>query len=613
MVTDTTEQGLERLICTALAGHPCDPPPGGAAESTAGYGGVGWSGGSHRDYDREYCVDLVQLAAFLRATQPETAEALALERRRADTPQVPGAASGRGVEAGHRRGAAPRHQARRARPGPVLRHAVAGQRTGQGTLRAKPFHRHPAASLQPRRDAAGARHCALHQRPAGRHVRAQEQPHQADGGRRGRAIREGPGPAREAVRARPLRRPLRRGRERGAFLHPPPGQGVIVPALRPRLERRRRQSSQSERDQDRLSVARGTDAGEPDRHPRELRPARATAGGKGGPREADAGLAPLPSARRGAPAAARRRRTRRGPALPDPALGRQRQEQLDRMAGAPADRAGEGRRFRLRFHHRGHRPAHPRPADQRHDQAICPGRGYGRPRRPFGRPPPVHRDGQEDRHLDGAEVPLHPRRDRQRAARAALRHRNRRGPFQPGRADQRGDGAGALRGGRGGRGRNLRGPHQPPDGVAQAAPQRELLRVHRHAQEQDAGNIRRARAAIRRCGQTSRIPRLHDEAGDPGGLHPGRAGALHAGEELLQARQDDRGRPGIRRGQGPEEAAALRRGTRPRDPPQGRDHGGPLPRAGALAEQDRRRGAGDGGHQRGRPRDPVLSTSSGTT
>ena len=78
MVTDTTELGLERLICTALAGHPCDPPPAEAAEPAAGYDGVGWSGGSHRDYDREYCVDLVQLAAFLRSTQPETAAALAL-------------------------------------------------------------------------------------------------------------------------------------------------------------------------------------------------------------------------------------------------------------------------------------------------------------------------------------------------------------------------------------------------------------------------------------------------------------------------------------------------------------------------------------------------------
>ena len=80
MTTDTTERGLERLICTErLAGHPCDPPAEGTvAEPPAGYGGVGWSGGNFHDYDREYCVDLVQLAAFLRATQPEAAEALAL-------------------------------------------------------------------------------------------------------------------------------------------------------------------------------------------------------------------------------------------------------------------------------------------------------------------------------------------------------------------------------------------------------------------------------------------------------------------------------------------------------------------------------------------------------
>ena len=59
MTTDTSEKGLERLICTALAGYPCDPPPVGALmEWRAGYGGVGWSPGSHHDYDREYCVDL---------------------------------------------------------------------------------------------------------------------------------------------------------------------------------------------------------------------------------------------------------------------------------------------------------------------------------------------------------------------------------------------------------------------------------------------------------------------------------------------------------------------------------------------------------------------------
>ena len=79
MPTDTSERGLERLICTALAGHPCEPPVAGTvAEPPADYGGAGWSGGNPHDYDREYCVDLVQLSAFLRATQLEAAESLGL-------------------------------------------------------------------------------------------------------------------------------------------------------------------------------------------------------------------------------------------------------------------------------------------------------------------------------------------------------------------------------------------------------------------------------------------------------------------------------------------------------------------------------------------------------
>ena len=79
MSTDISERGLERLICTALSGHPCEPPAEGTVgEPTPAYGGVGWSCGNNHDYGREYCVDLVQLAAFLRTTQPETAEALAL-------------------------------------------------------------------------------------------------------------------------------------------------------------------------------------------------------------------------------------------------------------------------------------------------------------------------------------------------------------------------------------------------------------------------------------------------------------------------------------------------------------------------------------------------------
>ena len=100
MTTDTSERELERLICTALAGHPCEPLSEGA-DPPAGYGGVGWSGGNFHDYDREYCVDLVQLAAFLRTTQPEAAEALALSEdgptRRAFLTRLQGEISRRGT------------------------------------------------------------------------------------------------------------------------------------------------------------------------------------------------------------------------------------------------------------------------------------------------------------------------------------------------------------------------------------------------------------------------------------------------------------------------------------------------------------------------------------
>ena len=76
MNTDISERSLERLICTALTGHPCDPPQAGEMRERPATSGVGWIGGDPNDYDREYCVDLAQVSAFLRETQPETAEAL---------------------------------------------------------------------------------------------------------------------------------------------------------------------------------------------------------------------------------------------------------------------------------------------------------------------------------------------------------------------------------------------------------------------------------------------------------------------------------------------------------------------------------------------------------
>ena len=63
-----------RFDGTAQTGHPCDPPQTGDRRED----GKDWIGGNPDHYDREYCVDLAQLSAFLRETQPEVAEVLAL-------------------------------------------------------------------------------------------------------------------------------------------------------------------------------------------------------------------------------------------------------------------------------------------------------------------------------------------------------------------------------------------------------------------------------------------------------------------------------------------------------------------------------------------------------
>ena len=57
---DTTEKGLEALICNSLTGN-------------------GWLPGDPQDYERAHCVDLSHISAFLTATQPETAAALDLD------------------------------------------------------------------------------------------------------------------------------------------------------------------------------------------------------------------------------------------------------------------------------------------------------------------------------------------------------------------------------------------------------------------------------------------------------------------------------------------------------------------------------------------------------
>jgi len=116
VTSDTSERGLEALIVAAMtraraASGGSDGGGRGIAEDSPDWDGEdagGWIAGDPHDYDREYCVDLVQLSAFLRETQPEVAEALALDEdgptRRAFLARLQGEITKHGTIAALRQG-----------------------------------------------------------------------------------------------------------------------------------------------------------------------------------------------------------------------------------------------------------------------------------------------------------------------------------------------------------------------------------------------------------------------------------------------------------------------------------------------------------------------------
>jgi type I restriction enzyme R subunit len=81
MSTDTTEKGLEALIVRAMTGRTDVLVPEHATTETSApvAGGTGWLLGDPTHFDRDYCIDLVQLRGFLMATQPNALDSLALE------------------------------------------------------------------------------------------------------------------------------------------------------------------------------------------------------------------------------------------------------------------------------------------------------------------------------------------------------------------------------------------------------------------------------------------------------------------------------------------------------------------------------------------------------
>lgn len=78
MTTDTSEKGLETLIMRHMTGEDgIAVVPNRVAERPPPYGGTGYTAGSAHDYDRAHALDVPQLFAFLRTTQPEAFEKLA--------------------------------------------------------------------------------------------------------------------------------------------------------------------------------------------------------------------------------------------------------------------------------------------------------------------------------------------------------------------------------------------------------------------------------------------------------------------------------------------------------------------------------------------------------
>ena len=72
MKTDTSEKGLETLIMRHMTGTDgLSSDPDMVGESAPNAGGSGWIAGHRKSYDREFAVDVEQLFAFLKTTQPE--------------------------------------------------------------------------------------------------------------------------------------------------------------------------------------------------------------------------------------------------------------------------------------------------------------------------------------------------------------------------------------------------------------------------------------------------------------------------------------------------------------------------------------------------------------
>ena len=341
--TDTSEKGLERLICEALTGRPCDPPGTGAARERPSSYAAGWTCGDPGDYDRDYCVDLAQLSGFLHDTQPDALESLDLggdsPTRRRFLARLQSEVTKRGTIDVLRKGV---------KHGPSQIDLMYGTPSPENEKAKTLYGRNRFSVTRQLRYSNDNAQLALdlclfiNGLPVAtfelknsltkQTVDDAVQQYKQDRNPKERLFELGRCLAHFAVDEQKVQfcthlkgkaswfLPFDKGWDDGAGNPPNPN-----------------------RPDDRLPVEGGPHPRRADRHHRELRPDRGDQGRQDRPPEAGADMAPLPPAGRGAEAAGRRVRQGRRSEIPDPALGGKRQVQLHRMAGPPAHRSGEGR------------------------------------------------------------------------------------------------------------------------------------------------------------------------------------------------------------------------------------------------------------------------------
>ena len=121
--------------------------------------------------------------------------------------------------------------------------------------------------------------------------------------------------------------------------------------------------------------------------------------------------------------------------------------------------------------------------------------------------------------------------------------------------------------------------------------QHELLRLHRHPQGPDPGNVRHPQP---RYGQVRAVPPVLDATGHRGRLHPRRTGQLHDLQDLLADREGSHRRPRVPGPQGPPGHRSVRLAAPDQPGTEGRDHCRALPSP--HSPQDRWPGQGHGRH-----------------